>query len=221
MTSQRQIAANQRNAKNSTGPRTSNGKLRSRQNALRHGLTAETVIGVLERPEQYQEFENSILADYRPRSTVEHELILRLASLLWRLRRATAIESGLLQMQGQIVRERFKDRSAVTKRSVALNSKIIAADMPPTNGSEHQVCEANFCAADLCDRVSISRSTQSADIALCFLRLTNLNTGLFERLGRYETRLGRQISRTVALLEAVRRQTAKPQTSLVRGESLT
>jgi hypothetical protein len=40
MTSPRKIAANRRNAKNSTGPRTVNGKRRSKHNAWRHGLAA-------------------------------------------------------------------------------------------------------------------------------------------------------------------------------------
>ena len=48
MTSFRQIEANRRNARLSTGPVTEEGKRPSRQNALRHGLTAETVIDALE-----------------------------------------------------------------------------------------------------------------------------------------------------------------------------
>ena len=48
MTSYRQIEANRRNALKSTGPKTEAGKLASRRNAVRHGLTAETVIGALE-----------------------------------------------------------------------------------------------------------------------------------------------------------------------------
>ena len=39
MASERQIEANRRNAKRSTGPRTTGGKIRSSQNALRHGLS--------------------------------------------------------------------------------------------------------------------------------------------------------------------------------------
>jgi hypothetical protein len=48
MTSFRQIEANRRNALRSTGPKTDDGKQRSRRNAVRHGLTAETVIDGLE-----------------------------------------------------------------------------------------------------------------------------------------------------------------------------
>ena len=95
MKSFRQIEANRRNARLSTGPVTEEGKKRSRQNAVRHGLTAETVIVALEDAEDYAAFELAVTADYDAPSAVERELVLRLASLLWRLRRATAIESGL------------------------------------------------------------------------------------------------------------------------------
>jgi hypothetical protein len=89
MTSHRQIEANRRNALKSAGPRTEAGKQVSRCYAVRHGLTAETVIGALEDAEDYKAFEAAITADYDAQSAVERELLLRLASLLWRLRRAT------------------------------------------------------------------------------------------------------------------------------------
>jgi hypothetical protein len=89
MTSVRQIEANRRNALKSTGPKTEAGKQASRCNAVRHGLKAETVIGASEDAEDYKSFEAAITADYDAQSAVERELVLRLASLLWRLRRAT------------------------------------------------------------------------------------------------------------------------------------
>ena len=101
MTSFRQFEANRRNALKSTGPRTADGKQRSRCNAVRHGLTAETVISALEDSEDYKAFETAITADYDAQSAVERELVLRLASLLWRLRRATIMETGLFELEGE------------------------------------------------------------------------------------------------------------------------
>ena len=97
MTSFKQIEANRRNALKSTGPITEEGKERSRCNAVRYGLTAETAIGSLEDAEDYAAFEAAVIADYDGDTAVQRELVLRLASILWRLRRSTAIESALFE----------------------------------------------------------------------------------------------------------------------------
>jgi hypothetical protein len=100
----RKIEANRRNSLKSTGPKTAEGKNTSRCNAVRHGLTAETVIGALEDAEDYKAFEATITADYDAQSAVERELVLRLASVLWRLRRATTMETGLFEIQAEHLR---------------------------------------------------------------------------------------------------------------------
>src|ERR1700751_2896928 len=105
MTSFRQIEENRRNSAKSTGPQTEEGKQRSRCNAIRHGLTAETVIGTLEDAEDYKALEAAVTTDYDAQSAVERELVLRLASLLWRLRRATTIETGLFEIQADQLSE--------------------------------------------------------------------------------------------------------------------
>jgi hypothetical protein len=117
MTSHRQIEANRRNALRSTGPITPAGKQRSRRNALRHGLSAETVITAVEDIDDYRAFEAAVIVDYDARTAVERELVLRLASLLWRLRRATSIETALLGIQAGIVCEsRHHKRSYMVDR---------------------------------------------------------------------------------------------------------
>jgi hypothetical protein len=98
MATERQIAANRFNAQNSTAPETPEGKRRSRQNAVRHGLTAETVIGILEDADEYRAFEEEIIADCHPTSSIERLLASRLASLPWRMRRASAIERGSFEI---------------------------------------------------------------------------------------------------------------------------
>jgi hypothetical protein len=70
MTSYRQIDANRRNALRSTGPKTEAGKQVSRCNALRHGLTAETVVAALEDAEDYKAFEAAITAATGQRSPI-------------------------------------------------------------------------------------------------------------------------------------------------------
>jgi hypothetical protein len=71
VTSLRQIEANRRNALRSTGPTTEDGKRRSRQNAVRHGLSAETIVEIVEDIDDYRGFEAAIIADYTlgPRSS--------------------------------------------------------------------------------------------------------------------------------------------------------
>jgi hypothetical protein len=122
MTSFKQIEANRRNARPSTGPVTDEGKRRSRQNAVRHGLTAETVIDALEDAEDYAALEMAITADYDAQTAVERELVLRLASLLWRLRRATTIESGLFKIQAKQLLQFRQRRQAYQDRQKIIDS---------------------------------------------------------------------------------------------------
>src|SRR6478736_1162706 len=83
----------------STGP----GKASAYPGATPSGteLTAETVIDGLGDSEDYRGFEAAIIADYDAETAIERELVLRLASLLWRLRRATSIETDLLRIQAK------------------------------------------------------------------------------------------------------------------------
>jgi len=190
MTSFRQIEANRRNAQLSTGPVTEEGKRRSRQNAIRHGLTAETVIDALEDAEDYTAFEMAVTADYDAQSAVERELVLRLASLLWRLRRATAIESGLFKIQAKHLlqfRQRRQDHQA--------RQKIIDSMYRDAVATEHHVRQNEDEIAGSLDadpRSTAEPADHSDDLTRSFVRLTNLPTYPLDRLSRYEATLWRQ-----------------------------
>jgi hypothetical protein len=195
MTSFRQIEANRRNAIKSTGPNTEHGKRRSRRNAVRHGLCAETVVEIIEDTDDYSAFETAVIADYDAQTAVERELVLRLASLLWRLRRATAIETDLLRIQAEILRERREYQSGrpqITRLRVLETSGRLH-DKPAWNGDEP------------CGPPSVNFSARpSRDLAHCFQRLTNLDNGVLERLGRYETALWRQTAQILLILQSAR-----------------
>ncbi len=77
MASAAQILANQANAKQSTGPRTTEGRAASATNRLRHGLTASSVTLFATKPEereQYLELQATLREECLPSGTTE-ELI--------------------------------------------------------------------------------------------------------------------------------------------------
>jgi hypothetical protein len=188
MTSFRQIEANRRNARKSTGPVTQEGKQHSRCNALRHGLTAETVIGALEDAEDYKAFEAAVTADFDAETAVERELVLRLASLLWRLRRATAIDTGLFETQTEL------DTALDVDSTLAANERA-AAGIVQFGSLETP--------ASLEDSNDKAQNTLNSAITKQFLQL---DAKAFERLGRYETALWRQVYQVIFVLDVLRRQ---------------
>jgi hypothetical protein len=190
MTSFRQMEANRRNAGLSTGPVTEEGKRKSRQNAVRHGLTAETVVDALEDAEDYMAFEMAVTADYDAQSAVERELVLRLASLLWRLRRATAIESGLFKIQAQHLlqfRQRRQDHQARQKIIESMYRDAVATEEIMRENEDEITGSLD---ADL--RSTAEPTDQSDDLTRSFVRLSNLPTYPLDRLSRYEATLWRQ-----------------------------
>jgi hypothetical protein len=199
MTSFRQIEANRRNAQLSTGPVTEEGKTRSRQNAVRHGLTAETVIDPLEDAKDYAAFEMAVTADYDAQTAVERELVLRLASLLWRLRRATAIESGLFKIQARHLLQFRQSRQAHQKRQNVIDSiyrDTVAIDMRHNEGEPIDNLEAG-------SELTAEPVDQSDDLTRSFIRLSNLPTYPLDRLSRYEATLWRQACQILLTLRCL------------------
>jgi hypothetical protein len=195
MTSFKQIEANRRNAQRSTGPITEEGKLQSRCNAVRHGLTAETVIGALEDAEDYKAFEAAIIADYDAESAVERELVLRLASLLWRLRRSTTIETGLFEIEAEHQSEAGRTHQVspssreVVRALFGPHASISSPGSPPACG------------------VKVEPSVDpAAELTRCYLRLANLPNFALDRLSRYEATLWRQIGQILFTLDALDRR---------------
>jgi len=88
MATERQIAANRKNARKSTGPKTAEGKARSSMNALKHGLT--TPYGLLpgESEEEYAYHREELLDELYPDTSIEHYLADRIVYLSWTLKRA-------------------------------------------------------------------------------------------------------------------------------------
>ena len=138
--------------------------------------------------------------------------MLRLASLLWRLRRATTIETGLFEIQA----EHFSDfRKA---RQISPASREILCALFNTN-SDRQAGSPGLANLIETNQAPGPASIQSQvvpdiELARCFLRLCNLPNYALDRLSRYEAILWRQAGRILNALDNLDRR--KPQERMRR-----
>jgi hypothetical protein len=179
---------------------------RSPRRAWRDGLADQTVIKTLENARSYRAFERSLIASIDPRSVIELALVHRLASLLWRLRRASAIETGLFEIHEELLLTRRQDPSRGPSHPGALPTATGAnghSKRPGSNGGDDR---------PVSDREPLSTSmrprlgpwSKSHALAHCFLRLSHLDPTLLDRVGSYEARLWRQAAQAIWTLEAIR-----------------
>jgi hypothetical protein len=87
---------NQANAQKSTGPRTHQGKQRSRMNAFKHNLTGNNLILQEHEYEKYMEVSNKMLADFKPGTELERQIAQKIIDTNFRLNRLAAIENNML-----------------------------------------------------------------------------------------------------------------------------
>jgi len=95
MLSAAQQTANTANAQFSTGPRTPEGKARSSQNALKHGLNARDLVIRADESEEFQLLQASLQDDLQPQGALEHDLFGQLVHAAWNIRRVRRLEADL------------------------------------------------------------------------------------------------------------------------------
>lgn len=93
---ERQLAANRANALKSTGPKTEEGKRRSKYNALTHGLTATSTVIPSENRECYDVFRHDYSKIFTPDNVLERQAADDLCAARWRKERAVRYETAML-----------------------------------------------------------------------------------------------------------------------------
>ena len=161
------------------------------------------MIDALEDAEDYASFEMAVPADYDAQSAVERELVLRLASLLWRLRRATTIESGLFKIHAQHLLQFRQQRKAHQKRQNIIEGMY--RDAVATEDETRQSEYGTTSSLDTCSQSTAGPADQSGDLTRSFVRLANLPTYPLDRLSRYEATLWRQACQILFTLRCLSR----------------
>jgi hypothetical protein len=98
MTSEKQIAANRRNALQSTGPKTPAGKAQSSRNSLRHALTGQVALLPAEDRAAHDTFCEELIASLNPETAIEQQLAHSIAEDSWRLNRVCALETNIFAL---------------------------------------------------------------------------------------------------------------------------
>ena len=98
MITEKQLAANRRNAQRSTGPKTEEGKKIAALNARRHNLTGQVTAMTDADRIMHDAFSAAIRESLAPEGALETQLAQRIATDSWRLNRLSAVEDNLFAL---------------------------------------------------------------------------------------------------------------------------
>jgi len=170
---------------------------RSRRRAWRDGLADQTVVRNLEHVRAYRAFERALIRSIDPRTAIELALVHRLANLLWRLRRASAIETGLFETQGEFLLAQRQSSGRGQPGAVQTAARLNGHGKMPGSNGPHEPPASDRESLTTSMHPPLEPGSKSRAIAQRFLRLSNLNPTLLDRVGSYEARLWRQAAQTM------------------------
>jgi hypothetical protein len=175
--SARKLAANRANAARSTGPRTAEGKARVSMNAVRHGLASQAALLPGEDADELEGLAEGYRDDLRPRGALEEDLVARIVSIAWRLRRVARAEEAMWHADDEQRVETAQIRTHVRGMFNAPTMPWQSDDLPDPRTAGH------FIAGQFGQR----------------------GTSPLERLAIYEQRLGRSLHAAVRELNMLRK----------------
>jgi hypothetical protein len=206
MATRRQLEANRANAKRSSGPKTLAGKARSKGNALKHGLSAATIVMGDEDPREFDTIRDQLRMQLGATGIIEEELADQIAGVLWRLRRIPRIEAAMIRIRVEAAEEQDRcDRLSIFQHGDDVGEVY-------NRLKEAGVKDDDKCLAELAtlqrkeDTPAVTKRKQIDDALSRFMAdLPNLS--------RYNIALLNDLKRLLAMLASVqkaRREVANP-----------
>jgi hypothetical protein len=112
----------------STGPRTAQGKDRSKLNALKHGLLSKVILLKGESPTEYNSLLSELLDERQPQGKLETVLVENLAVVIWRIRRLFQAENAIIAEKIEFTERDFKAKRR-EEASVGLRTAIASGGL--------------------------------------------------------------------------------------------
>ena len=126
MRSKKQQQASKLNGSKSKGPVTPEGKARSSQNAITHGMHARAIVLAGESDDKYRQLQAEYFNYWQPETIIETDLVNDIATSRWRLHRLLANETAVLDAeidrQREAISEEFKTIDQCTRTALAYSA---------------------------------------------------------------------------------------------------
>ena len=193
MASDKQIQANRRNARKSTGPKTPEGKDAVRLNANKHGLRSQEVLLPGEDGEALKELDENLRAELEPVGELENLLVDGIVAAHWRLRRLRRVEAGIFAWE---LYEELAERAQGEADSYVstLGDIMEASDTSIRDKKKHK--EALVRAQEM----KANQDADTATLGRTFMRDAN-QANAFSKLSRYETAIWRTLYKALYELQ--------------------
>ncbi len=124
MATEAQLAANRQNAQLSSGPATSEGKNRSSHNAVKTGLTGQTVLLPTDNVEAYQTHIARIEKQFEPATDEERTLVQAIGDTEWRLLRIPSLEAGILAVGRSKLADLYPNEADPATRACFIEAEV-------------------------------------------------------------------------------------------------
>ena len=200
MTSKKQIEANRRNARKSTGPKTPEGKSAVSLNALKHGLLSQGILLPEEDEEVLRDLGEHLREELQPVGGLENLQVKRIVSGYWRLRRLGRIEAGIFVSERLEVLADQAQREADQYEFHPMDTLMEGMRVKKEDLEKYEE------ALERVRRIRSEQGVETATLGRIFVRDAD-KANAFSKLFRYETTIERSIYR--ALHELQRLQAAR------------
>ena len=198
MTSDKQARANQRNARKSTGPKTTEGKAAVRLNAVKHGLLSREVLLPGEDEAALKELSERLQDELQPAGVLEDILVEEIITAVWRLRRLRRVEAGIFawELYGELA-ERAK-QEARSHEKTGIDQLLENTGLPSVILDEQKHQEALSEAKEM----EAKRNAETTTLGRTFIRDAD-KTNAFSKLSRYETAIERSLYKALHELQCL------------------
>ncbi len=210
MTTQKQIEANRRNSRRSTGPKTRAGKAESKMNTMKHGLLAADLVVRDEDPVEFAGVLESLVDELRAQGPLEEQLVERVAACMWRLRRLYRVEAEIFTYESLTIELNHASKE-VAKYEVSDRVWDLRGGNPVNVTDERR----HDRATKRLDNAHLLVQEEAGTLGAAF-RSDAIHAGAISKLSRYEAAIERSLYRALHEVQRVQaaRQDGQPPASI-------